>query len=219
MSSETLLSPLPSSRVRHLTDAAMMFRQSLGDAALAYLEGRGIADQADGHGLGEVPQDVDIEWQPYRGMLAIPYWLPGGTCMAIKFRRMGDEKPKYLNTTGSTVPPYNVGVVAKATDTIVITEGEIEVITLSAMGIPAIGIAGSNAWKPHYARLIDGIPNVVIFGDPDDAGRKFNEEVQQSIQRAVPAYMERDINDTYVQDGILGAIAIQEAIKKAGGTA
>lgn len=212
------MEPLPASRVRHLTDAARAFRQSLGESAREYLETRGIADRAAGHGLGEVPEDADIEWQPYRGMLAIPYYLPDGSVMAIKFRRMGEGTPKYLNTTGSTVPPYNVGAVETAVDTIVITEGEIEVITLGALGIPAIGIAGANAWKPHYARLVEGIPNVVVFGDPDDAGRKFNEDIQKSVRRAVPAFMEKDINDTYVEDQFFGSLKIREAIEKAGGT-
>lgn len=176
--------------------------------------GRGIADQASGAGLGEVV-DPDLEWKPYEGMLAIPYWLPNGECMSIKFRRMDQGTPKYLNTSGTTVPPYNVGAVLKAQDTIVICEGEIEVITLSAMGIPAIGIAGANAWKPHYSRLLDGIDSVIVAGDPDEAGRKFNSDVQRHVPRAVPMYLERDINDTYV-DG--GSDIILAAIEKAGGS-
>src|SRR5699024_10623219 len=83
---------------------------------------RGIADQASGAGLGEVV-DPDLEWKPYEGMLAIPYWLPNGECMSIKFRRIDQGTPKYLNTSGTTVPPYNVGAGLKAQGTIDICVG------------------------------------------------------------------------------------------------
>src|SRR5690606_4282281 len=149
-----------------------------------------------------VPEDCDLQWEPYRGMLSIPYHLPDGSVVFFKFRRIVDGPgPKYLNTAGSAVPPYNVGAVLKATHTIVIAEGELEGETLKVLGIPAVGIAGVNLWKPHFARLFDGIPNVIAWGDPDEAGREFNATIQKAIPRATAAYLKRDINDTLVQDG------------------
>src|SRR5699024_7059493 len=70
---QSLLQPMPASRTKQLAEAATTFSQSLGERGREFLETRGIADQAGGKGLGEVPQDCDPEWHPYRGMLSIPY--------------------------------------------------------------------------------------------------------------------------------------------------
>lgn len=148
-------------------------------------------------------------------MLAIPYRVAGGDVVFFKFRRIADGPgPKYLNTAGAAVPPYNVSAALRATDSIVIAEGELEVVTLQYLGIPAVGIAGVHLWKPHFARLFDGIPNVIVWGDPDEPGREFNATVQKAIPRAVAAHLKKDINDTFVQDG---PFDIYTAFEKAGG--
>lgn len=206
---------MPASRTKHLTEAATTFNRSLGDDVRAYLETRGIAAQADGHALGEVPQDCDPEWSQYRGMLSIPFIAPDNKVVNIRFRNLRDGGPKYLQLGGVTPGPYNVRVLAKGPDTVVITEGEIEALTLAELGIAAVGIPGVHLWKSHYARLFDGVSNVIVWGDPDDAGRDFNAAVQKSIPRALAAYMEKDINDTYVQDGPMPILA---AFSKAGGS-
>lgn len=211
--SEELIKPLPGSRVRRLTAAAKTFQGALSDEAQAYLDGRGILEAGVGLGLGLVPEDCDLEWEPYRGMLAIPYRVASGDVVFFKFRSIRGEKV-YRNTAGAAVPPYNVGAVLRATDSIVIAEGELEVVTLQYLGIPAVGIAGVNLWKPHFARLFDGIPNVIAWGDPDEAGREFNNTVQKAIPRATAAFMKKDINDTLVQDD---PTIIFEAFTKAGG--
>lgn len=148
-------------------------------------------------------------------MLSIPYATASGDVVNIRFRNLSDSGPKYLQLPGTPVGPYNLKAVAGTADTVVITEGEFDAVTLAALGIAAIGMPGASSWKHHYARLLDGVSNVIVWGDPDDAGRKFNAEIQKSIPRAMAAYMEKDINDTYVQDG---PMPILEAYSKAGGS-
>src|SRR5699024_3174950 len=147
-------------------------------------------------------------------MLSIPYITASNEVVNIRFRNLTDSGPKYLQLPGTPVGPYNLKALTEDASTVVIAEGELDAVTLSALGIAAIGMPGANSWKHHYARLFDGIQNVIVWGDPDDAGRKFNAEIQKSIPRALAAYMEKDINDTYVQDG---PMPILEAYSKAGG--
>lgn len=215
MTEQELLQPLPANRAKHLKEAVLTFNRSLGDEARSYLEGRGIAGAVAAHGLGQVPPDSDLEWAPYRGMLTLPFFAAGGDVVNIRFRRIGPGEPKYLQLAGVTPGPYNLKVLAEDHRTVVVAEGEIEVLTLAELGIPAVGMPGVHTWKSFYRHLFDGIDNVIIWGDPDEAGRKFNAELQKSLPAAGVAYMEKDINDTYTQDGIGPILA---AFEKAGGS-
>lgn len=149
-------------------------------------------------------------------MLSIPYQTVGGDVVNIRFRRIdGTDGPKYLQPSGMPTGPYNLKALAGDPRVVVITEGEFEALTLAELGIAAVGMPGVNAWKPYYRHLFDGLDRVIAWGDPDEAGRKFNAEIQKAIPSAMAAYMDKDINDTYTQDGI-GPILT--AFEKAGGS-
>ena len=212
-----LLEPLPASRVQHMTEAAKMFQASLDDEGQEYLEGRGLLGVAPGAGLGRVPADAGPEWQRYVGMLSIPYLTVDREVVSIRFRTMdpGDERPKYLQPSGSETSIYNMPALARNHKTVIITEGELDCLTLEALGYTAIGMPGANSWKSHYSRALDGFQNVIIAGDPDDAGQKFNETIMASIRRSTVMHMKADINDTARQPA--GFLEIAEAFARAGG--
>lgn len=209
--------PLPDSRVRHLTEAATTFNQSLGDVGRQYLEARGLADVAEEAGLGLVPGDPGPEWAKYAGMLSIPYLTVEREVVSIRFRTIDpdDSRPKYLQPGGSDVTIYNMPALARNHKTIIITEGEMDCLALEKLGYTAIGMPGANSWKSHYARAIDGFQRVIVAGDPDEAGQKFNETIMSSIRRATPMHMKKDINDTAMEP--MGFMEIAEAFSRAGG--
>ena len=212
-----LLEPLPASRVQHMTEAAKMFQASLDDEGQEYLEGRGLLGVAPGAGLGRVPADAGPEWQRYVGMLSIPYLTVDREVVSIRFRTMDpeDERPKYLQPSGSETSIYNMPALARNHKTVIITEGELDCLTLEALGYTAIGMPGANSWKPHYSRALDGFQKVIVAGDPDDAGQKFNETIMASIRRSTVMHMKADINDTARQPA--GFLEIAEAFARAGG--
>lgn len=214
MKDSALSAPLSDSRVELLTTAARTFSASLGGAALAHLTERGLADTAVEHGLGSVPGDTTPEWKPYVGMISIPYLTMDGECVAIRFRNLTEGGPKYLQPAGSSLSVYNLQAVASTQRTIVITEGEFDCLVLAKLGYAAIGMPGASSWKPSYARLIDGFDKVIAWGDPDDAGRKFNENILDSVRRSTAAYMDVDINDAYKRDMFR---SIGDAYQRAGG--
>lgn len=207
--------PTTDSSVEAMTRAAAQFHEALGGEAFAHLEARGLAEAARGARLGEVPQDASPAWHPYRGRLAIPFFNANGDCVLIRFRDLSGSSPaKYLQMADTRNIPYNVPALVSGARTINVCEGELDALTLTAMGFAAIGITGANGWKPHYRKLLDPFERVVVWGDNDDAGRAFNSTVKASERRAEPAYLENDINDTYMNDGELPILA---AFAEAGG--
>ena len=57
---------------------------------------------------------------------------------------------------------------------------------------------------------------MIVAGDPDEAGQKFNETIMSSIRRATAMHMKADINDTANKPG--GFLEIAEAFAKARGS-
>ena len=91
----------------------------------------------------------------------------------------------------------------KANQVIAITEGEMDAITLHQVGVPAVGIPGANAWKPHYRAVLEDFPNVYVVGDGDRAGREFITTVLGDIPDATPITPPEgtDVNSLFTDQG------------------
>ena len=210
-----LSQPLMAASVEAMTRAAEQFHEALDESTTAYLEGRGLLEAGIHAQLGRVPADTSPAWRQYAGRLAIPFLNGNGDCVLIRFRDLsGNSTAKYLQMTDSNNVPYNLPALISGQRTINVCEGELDALTLRAMGFAAIGITGANGWKPHYRKLLDPFERVLVWGDNDDAGRSFNSTVKASARQAQPAYLEQDINDSYISDG---GMEILSAFAEAGG--
>lgn len=147
----------------------------------------------------------DVLDEPARGKIAIPYLTRNGPA-ALRFRRGPEgEGPKYWQPTGSNITMFNVGELVKHQRWIAVCEGEIDCITATQAGIPAVGIPGASAWKDHYSTLFEGYERVIILADNDDkgAGMDFAKKVAGEVPD--PAIVQlpdgEDVNSFYVKHG------------------
>lgn len=155
-------------------------------AGLSYLNGRGIdIETARSYRLGYVATPEPGHDQ-FVGMISIPYDRMAGT-LGIKFRRLDDAKPKYLNTPGIGTHLYNAPVLLHAGLRVGICEGEFDTITLGLCGVSAVGIPGVTHWKAHpeWVRLLDG-REVLIFPDNDLANGNPGEKLANEIITSIP---------------------------------
>ena len=159
--------------------------------------------------LGTVT-DPAIGHEMHQGWLSIPYITAMGHCVGFKFRRLDDGKPKYGSPLGQKAHLYNVTDVMSDSGTIVVCEGELDAVILSGIcNIPAVGVPGVTAWKPHFARLFTGFDTVFIVGDNDvkedgsNPGAEFARRVAGELTNGqivqLPPGM--DINDLYLAQG------------------
>ena len=177
---------------------------------MRYLEGRGISrDVAEQFSLGTIT-DPHPGHEGHEGWLSIPYLTVLGHCVGFKFRRLDDGKPKYGSPLGQKAHLYNVMDVTRDVGSIVVCEGELDAIVLSGVcDIPAVGVPGVTAWKPHFARLFTGFDTVYIVGDNDvkedgsNPGQEFARRVSGELVNGqivlLPPGM--DINDLYLAEG------------------
>ena len=197
-------------RLKSLMEAANRYADRIDEATLKYLEGRGISEKVAAlYSLGTVTEPI-AGHEGHEGWLSIPYITAMGHCVGFKFRRLDEGKPKYGSPLGQVSHLYNVGDITKRSGRIVVCEGELDTVLVSGvLGMPAVGCPGVAAWKPHYARLLNGYDTVYVAGDHDvkedgsNPGAEFSRRVASEVMNAtivnLPAGM--DITDYYLQNG------------------
>lgn len=187
-------------------------------SAQEYLRGRGIGPQtAATYRLGVVRNPLPSQ-EVFRDRLAIPYLTPNGIA-TFTFRCLADHvckdtvlgvspegKPykcrKYRAPGDMDRTLYNVLDFQKPSSAIYVCEGEIDALTLSACGFPAIGVPGVNSWKPYFTRCFSDYTQVLSVADGDDAGRKMARFLAAEL-KARPLCPPRgeDINSIYSKGG------------------
>jgi DNA primase len=193
-----------------LQEAAQRYAQEITPEVLVALDERGISEKvAARYQLGTVVDPINGH-EMHEGWISIPYITASGSCVGFKFRRTDDAKPKYGSPTGQKAHLYNVTDVTIMSPYIVVCEGELDtVITSGVLGIPAVGVPGVQAWKPHFAKLFGGYETVFVVGDNDikedgsNPGAEFSKRVANEILNSqivtLPPGM--DINDYYLAHG------------------
>jgi DNA primase len=179
------------------------------DLALLYLQARGI-DQELGRNfrLGVVSDSSS----KYCGRLSIPSLLPDGSVYNLRYRSLDQSEPKYLGLPGLESRLFNVRAIHQADDEIHVTEGELDAIVLSGLGLRAVGVLGSDNWKRHHPRMLAGFVRVFAWGDGDSAGQKLNAKIRESLTNTVVTASlgsGQDVTDLYLQGG---EVAIRKAI-------
>lgn len=180
------------------------------DQAAEYLSARGLSrDTSERFRLGVVGTNEE-----YAGRLAIPAIGPNGV-YSIRYRSRHDEDPKYLGHADLPVRLFNLRALFEAQDTIHVTEGELDAISLDQCGLPAVGVCGVNQWKKHHHRMFVGFSRVYIWSDGDEPGRAFAQRVANDISSARVVSIEgegMDVNALLVKEGADG---IHEALRRA----
>jgi len=185
-----------------LAEAATTYHQSV-EQASEYLARRGITQAAAAaHLLGYVTEDnVAVGHEAFVNRVSIPYITTTGV-VDLRFRSISDEiTPKYLGRVGAELTLYNPLAFSVPSDVIAICEGEIDTI-----GIPAVGLAGVNAWKPFYARAFLDYQRVLVLADGDGPGRELGKSIASVVEQAVVIQMPEgmDVNSTFLAEGAEG---------------
>ncbi len=188
-----------------LEQATQMYQHEVGLAA-AYLAGRGLSEETvRTYRLGVVtPTNAQLGDEQYCGRLTIPFTAGDEmqSVVGMRFRSLHGEEPKYLSRVGDETTMFSVQSLNRLNGTVVITEGEIDCMTLNQCGIPSVGVTGAKAFKPHYRLLLQDC-RVLIACDGDQAGRDFGKHIAEIVQGAVPVSMPdgEDVNSVYTTHG------------------
>jgi putative DNA primase/helicase len=144
---------------------------------------------------------TEVELGNGKPAVAFPYKNANGKVLGTKIRRSTDSHDTYFKGKDPHVPyglwlNTNRGLKVNAVNEwdesasaswprdVVLCEGESDTQTLFAHGIPALGISGSNGWRPDFAELdvLKNAERIFIVQEPDAAGQKFVESIAKSFE-------------------------------------
>lgn len=169
---------LPLSKPASASLERVLREHPLGEGGRRYLASRGLlevaTDPSSGVVFGEVQTASRPEDSRYLGRLVVPTFSARGSIVHVTFRCTRDhvceDHPKYLHYPGVDSRLYNTAALGRARDVVDITEGQLDAASLTAVGLHAVGVPGSQAWKPHAWRLFQGFDRVRFWADQDDKG-------------------------------------------------
>jgi DNA primase len=147
-----------------LRSLAHSYHEALSPRVRAYLNGRGISDSVvDTHQLG---------WNG-RG-ITIPIGNRDGEIVCFKFAKDPEDQtgsPKMLASRGARLELYGWEQVLNQPPRIILCEGEFDRLVLESQGFPAVtSIGGAGTFRPEWAKDFEGIEQVYLCFDRDEAG-------------------------------------------------
>lgn len=187
-------------------------------SAQAYLTARGFTPQAAAtYRLGVVGNPLAGHEQ-FAGRLCIPYLTPSGVvtftfrCLeqhsckdtVLRINRRGQEVTcrKYRAPEGLERTLFNVADFKVDSQVVYICEGEIDTMSLSLSGFPAIGVPGVSQWKPYFTRCFADYPQIFCVADGDEAGYKMGTFLAKEMgARIIRPPAGSDINAIYSTGG------------------
>lgn len=187
-----------------------------GSLAEDHLRDRGLEpDKIERFRLGFVAEP-EPGHEKYRGRLAIPYLrrsIEGPwNVVTIRFRCVEDHDckrerhGKYVDMPGTLGKPrlFNTVDAIDHQDEISICEGELDALTASVNGIPAVGVSGATKWLPHWTDIFKAFQTVYVLTDGDEAGGKFGNLVSEHVPgtRVIPMDDGEDVNSMVYKYGI-----------------
>lgn len=202
---------LSASRRAFLREATSRYHASLPNSPAAeLLEARGLLNRdTEPYRLGFVSDPLSGH-EMYRGRLAIPYLRNGPSGMSVismRFRCTHIGKcgctAKYLSAPGDETWIYNTPAILYDTDDIAICEGELDALSASISGVPAVGIPGVEAWKPYFRNLFLGYETVYVLADGDEPGMKLANTIAKALpnSKIVPCADGMDVNSEMIANG------------------
>jgi DNA primase len=166
-----------------------------------YLRRRGIAKN--------VARMFRVKYDIGRSAIVIPWFMPDGRLGNIKYRSTRSKAFWYAKG-GRPIREMVFGldvVYRRNIKRAAIVEAEIDVMSLWSCGIPAIATGGA-AFSAAKRDLIvrSPIEELVIVRDNDEAGRKWQREVVQSLRPYLSLRLARmgrykDVNDAHIAEG------------------
>ena len=138
----------------------------------------------------------------YVGRLAIPYIAASGDVVALRFRALDESTPKYLSRAGATPHLFGVSCLLGDSREAVIVEGELDQMTLTQMGVTAVGVPGAKAFQRSWRWLFEDFDRVIVLADGDEAGRDFGRAMVAELDAVmVELPSGEDTNSIYVKHG------------------
>jgi len=190
------------------------------DGAIAYMATRGISEEVTRQYSITTKKDED-------SIVVFPFYDTDKTLHFVKYRNTkhqnGDNGSKEWSMPG--MEPILFGMDhcdPKESETLVITEGQIDSLSVTEAGIPnAVSVptgAKGTTWYPNCADFLRQFREVVVFGDHENGEITLLRDIQARFHGRVKHVREEDYKDCKDANEILlkyGPEAVRDAVNNA----
>lgn len=155
-----------------------------------------------------VRKDSGSHYDRFRDRIMFPIHDTRGRCIAFGGRVMGDEQPKYLNTSDTVLfhkrqelyGLYEARQALRHIERLVVVEGYMDVVGLARHGIDyAVATLGTATTDEHLHQLLRICDELVFCFDGDRAGR---DAAWKALETTLPHIREgRQIRFAFLADG------------------
>jgi hypothetical protein len=115
------------------------------------------------------------------GYITIPYFT-GGHVSLIRGRAFDEGgSAKYKTPLGQSPKLYNSDITFTTEGEITIVEGELDALTMTQIGIPAVACPGVTAWDDKWADYFKDFRRIFVMFDPDQPGKNGAEKVADAL--------------------------------------
>lgn len=173
-----------------------------------FLEDRGLGSDPWGTWVRYWPEGATFPGLPdWGGRIAILDLARDGSVLSVRSRQCTDDgSPKYMTVPGEAAYPWGLAFANDAPlsgGILNICEGEIDAMTMRALGKTAIGLPGATATTPAVWQYLAQYPRVRVYGDGDPAGRELLRLARENIPHCSRVECEEgeDITSLYVKYG------------------
>jgi DNA primase len=137
-----------------------LWRTSEGKPALKWLLSRGLTSSTI--------RRAKLGFDRDHLAINIPYINPDGSIRMNRLRMLNHGYMKYWTPAGQGTHLYQV--VNSRLPQVWITEGEFDALILEQIGFPAVGYAGTQAFKPEWKYLFSYTKKITVVADGDEQG-------------------------------------------------
>lgn len=175
-----------------------------------YLTKRGIS--------ADIQSQAGVGKSRHYGFVAIPWHSPDGRLANVKYRATRGKTFFYeSNARPIRELVYGADLYVKSTSDLVLCEAEIDALSWRSAGYNAIAVGGV-AFTREQTDIIRRLPfsRLVVAGDNDKAGARFNAQVVQAMRGRDLAVAEwrvsgcKDANDVLLSNGVGALVATFE---------
>lgn len=188
-------------------------------AAITYLQSRGISEEV------ALKYHITIQ-RDHENILVFPFYDEHGILTFIKYRKTDFDKEKdtckeWCEADCKTIL-FGMDQCDMANDTLVLTEGQIDSLSLATAGIPnAVSVptgAKGFTWIPHCWDFLGKFKKLIVFGDHEKGKITLLDEMHARFHGQVFHVREEDYLGCKDANGILkkhGEDALVRAVKQA----
>jgi hypothetical protein len=131
----------------------------------------------------------DLSWRDttYFGKpaISIPYSDENNGDLQVRYRVGLNEGDKFRWEKGATPCLYGLWNLPaiKERNSVILVEGETDYATLDYHGFPVLGVPGAQNFKSEWNHFLADIENIYAWQEPDEAGAKMIERLQEQFPR------------------------------------